>query len=64
MLTPAANLAALLTAADTALAGNIDYYFGVFGGNGYLVNDVNGTGYTNVIQLTGVTDIAYTNIIA
>ncbi len=63
-LTAAADLTALLTAAGTALDGTVGYYFGVVGTNGYLVQDVDGTGYTSVIQLTGVTDMAFGDIIA
>ena len=62
-LTAAADLTALLAAADTALNGTVQYYFGVVGTNGYLVQDVDGTGYTNVIQLTGVTDMAFGDIV-
>ncbi len=50
----AASLAALLSAADTALNGTIKYYVGqVTGGDIYLVTDSNGNGYTEVIQLVG-----------
>ncbi len=62
-LTAAADLTALLAAADTALNGTVQYYFGVVGTNGYLVQDVDGIGYTNVIQLTGVTDMAFGDIV-
>lgn len=62
-LTAAADLSALLTAADTALNGTVKYYFGVVGTNGYLVFDDDGIGYTNVIQLTGVTDMAFGDIV-
>lgn len=62
-LTAAADLAALLAAADTALNGTVQYYFGVVGTNGYLVQDVDGIGYTSVIQLTGVTDMAAADIV-
>jgi len=51
-----ADLATLLTAANTALDGTVDYYLGqVTGGNAYLVTDSDGTGYTEVIELVGVT---------
>jgi hypothetical protein len=50
----AANLATLLTAADTALAGSVRVYVGQFGDDSYVVADSNGTGYTDVIKLTGV----------
>ena len=53
----AASLSALLTAADTALNGTIDYYFGVVGADGYLVTDSDGIGYTDVIKFTGVTGL-------
>ncbi|MGK2942620.1 MAG: beta strand repeat-containing protein, partial [Immundisolibacter sp.] len=62
-LTGAADLAALLSAADTALDGVIRYYFGVVSGDGYLVHDGDGNGYTSVIQLTGVTDMAFGDIV-
>jgi len=64
--TSAANLANLLTAADAKLDGTIQYYLDSFGGNTYLVSDVNGTGYTDVIKLMGTTlnDISMSNIIA
>jgi len=62
VLTAAGSLSALLTAADSALNGTIKYYFGVVGSNGYLVFDDDGTGYTSVIQLTGVTDMAHGDI--
>jgi hypothetical protein len=50
----AANLAAMLTAADTALAGAVKYYVGQVGTDSYLVTDDNAAGYTDVIKLTGV----------
>lgn len=62
-----ADLATLLGAADTALDGTVKYYLGqVTGGASYLVIDTNGTGYTDVIELTGVTlaTFAATDIIA
>lgn len=62
-----ADLATLLTAADTALDGTVTYYLGqVTGGASYLVIDTDGTGYTDVIELTGVTlaTFAATDIIA
>jgi Ca2+-binding RTX toxin-like protein len=65
VLTPAADLTTLLTAANTALDGTILLYFGVVGANGYLITDDSiGAGANNIIQLTGVTDIAYGDIIA
>lgn len=59
----AASLAALLTAADTALDGTVDYYFGVVGTDGYLVYSADGANATAVIKLTGVVDMAYTDIV-
>lgn len=60
------TLTALLSAADTALNGTVDYYVGQVGSDSYLVTDANGTGYTNVIKLTGVSldQIAATDLIA
>uniref|UniRef100_A0A2A4YPC8 Peptidase M10 serralysin C-terminal domain-containing protein n=1 Tax=OCS116 cluster bacterium TaxID=2030921 RepID=A0A2A4YPC8_9PROT len=49
----AANIAALLTAADAALTGAVTYYVGEVGANAFLVTDFDGNGYTDVIQLTG-----------
>ncbi|NNB18251.1 beta strand repeat-containing protein [Pseudomonas fragi] len=60
---PAANVAAFITAADTALNGTTNYYFGVVGGDGYLAYDGDGTGITSIIKLVGVTDIAPTDIV-
>ncbi|MEJ3662717.1 DUF5801 repeats-in-toxin domain-containing protein [Pseudomonas fragi] len=60
---PAANVAAFITAADTALNGTTNYYFGVVGGDGYLAYDSDGTGITSIIKLVGVTDIAPTDIV-
>jgi hypothetical protein len=61
-----ADLATLLTAADTALDGTVKYYLGQIGTTAYLVTDGDGIGYTNVIQLTGVTLAAFqdTDLIA
>ncbi|UVK96640.1 DUF5801 repeats-in-toxin domain-containing protein [Pseudomonas sp. B21-048] len=63
VLAPVANLAAFTAAADTALDGSTDYYFGVVGGDGYLAFDGDGSGITNIIQLVGVTNIASTDIV-
>jgi hypothetical protein len=63
VLAPAASLAAFISAADAALNGTVNYYFGVVGGNGYLAQDVDGSGITNIIQLTGVTNMASTDIV-
>jgi len=62
----AADLAALLVAAGTALDGTVEYYVGQVGGDSYLVTDEDGTGYTDVIKLTGVTldKIAFADIVA
>ena len=60
---PAANLGAFITAADTALNGTTNYYFGVVGGDGYLAFDGDGAGITSIIKLVGVTDIAPTDIV-
>lgn len=62
----AASMAALLTAADTALDGTVKYYVGQYGSDTYLIDDANGTGMTNVIKLAGVslTGIAASDIIA
>lgn len=61
-LTAAASLAALITAADTALNGTVQYYFGVFGTDGYLAADLDGTGVTHLIKLTGILDMAAADI--
>jgi len=62
----ATTLSALLTAANTALDGTVDYYVGQVGSDSYLVTDADGNGYTNVIKLTGVAldGIAMADIIA
>ena len=51
----AASLTELLSSADNALDGTVKYYLGQVGSNSYLVTDADGDGYTDVIQLTGVT---------
>jgi Ca2+-binding RTX toxin-like protein len=53
--TPFADLATLLSAADTKLDGTFKYYVGRVGDDQYLVTDSDGIGYTDVIQLTGFT---------
>lgn len=62
----AASMAALNTAAGTALDGTVKYYVGQFGSDSYVYTDANGTGITNVIKLTGValTGIAATDFVA
>jgi len=50
----AASLAALLSAADAALNGTVTIYVGQVGSDSYVVTDADGTGYTDVIKLTGV----------
>jgi Ca2+-binding RTX toxin-like protein len=49
----AADLTALLSAADTKLDGTIKYYVGQVGADSYLVTDSDGIGYTDVIKLVG-----------
>jgi T1SS-143 domain-containing protein len=63
VLAPAANLAGFISAADAALNGTTNYYFGVVGGDGYLAQDGDGAGITNIIQLVGVTNMASTDIV-
>jgi hypothetical protein len=62
----AATLDDLLIAANTALNGTIHYYVGQVQGDAYLVTDIDGAGYTNVIKLAGVgmDAIADTNLLA
>ncbi|MDB5456078.1 MAG: hypothetical protein JWP92_1663, partial [Caulobacter sp.] len=62
VLTAAASLAAFSAAADAALNGAVQYYFGVVGADGYLAMDVDGTGITTLIKITGVTDMAFGDI--
>jgi len=50
----AADLATLLTSADNALDGTVRVYVGQVGADSIVVSDLNGTGYTEVIRLTGV----------
>ncbi|AOE87526.1 beta strand repeat-containing protein [Pseudomonas sp. TCU-HL1] len=63
VLAPVTNLAAFTAAADAALNGTTQYYFGVVGGNGYLAQDIDGAGITNIIQLVGVNNMASTDIV-
>jgi hypothetical protein len=48
------SLANLLASADTALNGTVRFYVGQVGSDSYLVTDRDGSGYTEVIQLVGV----------
>jgi S-layer protein len=50
----ASTLADLLTTANAALDGTTRFYVGQVGGDAYLVTDIDGLGYTNVIKLAGV----------
>lgn len=56
--TDVSDLTTLLSAADAALNGTVKYFLGEFVDAGvtstYLVTDGDGVGYTNVIQLVGV----------
>lgn len=60
------DLATLLTAADGALNGTVDYYVGQVGSDVYVVTDDDGNGYTDVVKLTGVSlsGIASSDLIA
>jgi hypothetical protein len=63
----AADLATLLTAAGIALDGTVKIYVGQVGSDSYVVTDpTDGTGYTDVIKLTGValTGVAMTDFFA
>jgi hypothetical protein len=62
-LAAAANVSAFVTAADTALDGTVQYYFGVVGSDGYLATDTDGDGITSIVKLAGVTDMAFSDII-
>ncbi|MDO9215769.1 MAG: hypothetical protein Q7U14_00770, partial [Lacisediminimonas sp.] len=62
-LVAAANVSAFATAADTALNGTVQYYFGVVGSDGYLATDTDGDGITSIVKLAGVTDMAFSDII-
>jgi T1SS-143 domain-containing protein len=63
VLTSVANLETFISDANAALNGTTSYYFGVVGGNGYLAQDGDGVGTTNIIQLVGVTNMASTDIV-
>ncbi len=60
-----ADLATLLAAAVTVLNGTVRVYVGQVNADSYVVTDANGTGYTEVIKLTGValTGIALTDFV-
>jgi len=62
----AADLATLLTSADNALDGTVRVYVGQVGADSIVVSDLNGTGYTEVIRLTGVSvsDITLADFVA
>ena len=62
----AASLAALKTAADAALDGTVKYYVGQVGSDSYLAVDGDGTGFTSLIKLVGVSldGIAFTDVLA
>jgi hypothetical protein len=62
-LVAAANVSAFVAAADTALNGTVQYYFGVVGSDGYLATDTDGDGITSVVKFAGVTDMAFTDIV-
>ena len=49
-----ADLATLLADADTVLDATVRVYVGQVDADSYVVTDANGTGYTEVIKLTGV----------
>ncbi|MCK5729291.1 MAG: DUF4214 domain-containing protein, partial [Methylococcales bacterium] len=51
--TPGLNLTSLLALADVKLDGTVKYYAASVGADTYVVADDNGTGYTDVIKLTG-----------
>ncbi|MCK4492705.1 MAG: hypothetical protein KAU26_01500 [Methylococcales bacterium] len=52
--TPGLNLTSLLALADVKLDGTVKYFAASVGADTYVVADDDGTGYTDVIQLTGV----------
>ncbi len=52
-----ATMSALLADANEKLDGTVQFYFGVFDGNGYLVFSDDGSTTRVVLQLNGVTDL-------
>lgn len=48
------NFASLFARADAALNGSVHYYVGQIGADAFLVTDVDGAGFTNIIQLSNV----------
>ncbi|WP_187395123.1 DUF4214 domain-containing protein [Pigmentiphaga aceris] len=48
------TLDALLSIANSMLNSSVQYYLGQIGNDSYVVTDIDGNGYTNVIQLSGV----------
>ena len=53
------TLGELLTSADSALNGTVDYYVGQVGSDSYLISDSDGLGYSDVIKFN---NIAFGNI--
>ncbi|CAM3442980.1 DUF4214 domain-containing protein [Halomonas lysinitropha] len=66
-LTAEANLSDVFTNADAALGGGVTYYFGVHdtgsGNDGYLFFDDIGDGWETVVQLQGLSDFDFNDII-
>jgi hypothetical protein len=62
----AADLPTLLMNASAALDTTVRVYVGQVGNDSFVVSDLNGTGYTDVIQLTGVSldRIAFEDFVA
>ena len=48
------TLGELLTAADGALNGTVDYYVGQVGSDSYLISDSDGSGYTDVVKFNNI----------
>lgn len=66
--TDAGSVSALLTSASTALNNTVTVYVGRVGTDTYVVSDLNGNGYTDVIKLTGIADdgvlgVAYSDFV-